>query len=132
MKLSYRGVPYDHTPPSLEMKESEIMATYRGQSYPIRYPRHMTLVQPVADLTYRGVPYRSTVNGGAEPRERTASQPVGASVSMAAAAFSRVDQIHQENLCKRLSARIASARDRGDERLLKLLEQESQQLVCSR
>ncbi|MCC5896659.1 MAG: DUF4278 domain-containing protein [Phormidium sp. BM_Day4_Bin.17] len=132
MKLSYRGVPYDYTPPSLEMTESEIMATYRGQSYPLRYPRHMTLVQPVAELTYRGVPYRSTANGGAEPRERNVSRPLGSSIPMTAGEFSQVSQIHQENLCKRLSARIAIARDRGDEKLLQLLERESQDLVCSR
>ncbi len=132
MKLSYRGVPYDYTPPSLEMTESEIMATYRGQSYPVRYPRHMTLMQPVADLTYRGVPYRTTASGGAEPRERGVSQRSDSSIPVTAFEVSKLNEIHQENLCKRLSARIATARDRGDEKLLQLLELESQQLVCSR
>lgn len=132
MKLSYRGVPYEYTPPSLEMSESEILATYRGQSYPLRYPRHMITGQPVADLTYRGVPYRSTANGGVETIERPSRQRLVPSLSMDDLEFSRLNQVHQENLCKRLSARMASARDRGDDKLLQLLEQESQQLVCSR
>ncbi|KPQ39613.1 MAG: protein of unknown function containing DUF4278 domain [Phormidium sp. OSCR] len=132
MKLSYRGIPYEYTPPSLEMSESEILATYRGQSYPMRYPRHMTMAQPVADLSYRGVPYRSTVNGGTEALERPSRQRLVSSLSMSDLEFSQLNQVHQENLCKRLSARMASARDRGDDKLLQLLEQESQQLVCSR
>ncbi len=132
MKLSYRGVPYEYLPPSLEMSESEILATYRGQSYPMRYPRHMTMAQPVAELSYRAVPYRSTANGGTEALERPSRQRLAPSLSMSNLEFSRLNQVHQENLCKRLSARMASARDRGDDKLLQLLEQESQQLVCSR
>jgi hypothetical protein len=132
MKLSYRGIPYEYTPPSLEMSESEILATYRGQSYPLRYPRHMTMVQPVADLSYRGVPYRTTANGGTEALERPTRDRLAPVMSMSDLEFSQLNQVHQENLCKRLSARIASARDRGDDKLLQLLEQESQQLVCSR
>lgn len=128
MKLSYRGVRYDREPTTpLEMTERDILGTYRGQSYSVRYPRHMSVAQPVAELTYRGVPYRTTANGTTEAVERTSIPSLTPE-----AVESQLAQVHQDNLCKRLSARIAAARERGDVQLLQMLERESQELVCSR
>ncbi|WP_017661086.1 DUF4278 domain-containing protein [Baaleninema simplex] len=130
MKLCYRGVRYDSTPPTLEMTESEILATYRGQSYHVTYPRHMTVLQPVAEFKYRGVPYRTTETGRIETAD---GRPVAATPTTATEiSLSEVARIHRDNLCQRLSERIAAAKAQGNQQLLEILEQESEQLVCSR
>ncbi|MGC9502529.1 DUF4278 domain-containing protein [Baaleninema sp.] len=130
MKLCYRGVRYEPNPPTLEMTESEILATYRGQSYRMTYPRHIPVPQPVAEFKYRGVPYRTTETGRIETAD---GRPVSATASTATdVSLSEVARIHQENLCRRLSERIDAAKAQGNQQLLEILERESEQLVCSR
>lgn len=63
MKLTYRGVDYDYNPPMLEVTESEIKCQYRGQPAHYTYVQHVPIPQPVARLTYRGVPYQTTRQG---------------------------------------------------------------------
>lgn len=59
MKLTYRGVNYDYTPNSVPQKGSAIdTGTYRGASVTF-YALAEQPPQPRADLTWRGVPYRS-------------------------------------------------------------------------
>ncbi|MBO9999816.1 MAG: DUF4278 domain-containing protein [Cyanobacteria bacterium SID2] len=129
MKLCYRGVRYEHTPPTLEMTESEILTKYRGQAYAVRYPRHMMIPQVAAEFKYRGVPYRTTEMGSLEAVDRPSIPKPATQTDVALVESAR---IHRENLCKRLSERIAAAKARGDANLLQILERESEQLVCSR
>ena len=63
MKLSYRGVSYEYTPPTVEIAEDEIVGTYRGLDW-----RGCNLVKPpvqqaTVDLMYRGVAFTT----GSEP-----------------------------------------------------------------
>lgn len=140
MKLTYRGLSYDCDPPSIDMMEGGIGGMYRGCSWQVRYPRHIPMPQPVQDLKYRGVAYRTgeTAESGV---------PVSVPVSVPAAkptpvrtaptyvrnrAFKKeVATIHFANLCRNLERRMQAAESRGDETLVKLLEKESKELTCS-
>ena len=63
MKLTYRGVAYDHNPPMLEVTESDVDYQYRGQSARYTYVRHVPIPQPAEHLSYRGVAYQTTRHG---------------------------------------------------------------------
>ena len=58
MKLKYRGISYEYTPPVVETVEGNIGGKYRGLDLAV--PQSQTkapLLQPSVTLTYRGVTY---------------------------------------------------------------------------
>ncbi|MDX2240988.1 MAG: DUF4278 domain-containing protein [Leptolyngbyaceae cyanobacterium bins.302] len=57
MQLVYRGSTYDSANSTIELSESEIIAKYRGSTYPIKSSIGVTQPQAVAKLTYRGNDY---------------------------------------------------------------------------
>lgn len=139
MRLTYRGVDYDHNPPSLEMSESEITGCYRGRSYQFSYVRHVPFPQPVAELTYRGVAYKTNAKGQAEA---VLSQPVGNRKdgvvglhpvrTMAEARrqlLKEAASAHRSNIQRSLEHRITVARNQGNEPLVRQLEEEMHHLA---
>ena len=126
--LYYRGLRYDRPELTLEMTESDIMAQYRGQTYPVRRPQAMNIPQPTMLCKYRGVAYRTLTNGAIDhaPASEVLA-PVAAQVAQ-----DELHRIHNRNLCARLAERIESAKAHGDSKLMQMLERESQDLVCSR
>lgn len=125
MKLTYRGASYEYNPCPQEMTESSIVGQYRGQAWNIRYPRHMTIPQPITELQYRGVPYRTTATGGIQA-VNTTTPALG---KIAQLRFSEVAKIHHTYLLERLQYRMAVAKAKGDTNLVYLLEEESRQLA---
>lgn len=125
MKLTYRGVSYEYNPCPQEMTEGKILGKYRGQAWNIRYPRHMTIPQPITELKYRGVPYRTTATGGIQG-VNTTTPALG---HIAQPQFSEVAKIHHSYLLQRLQHRISVAKAKGDANLVHLLEEESRQLA---
>lgn len=125
MKLTYRGVSYNYNPCPQEMTESNILGKYRGQPWNVRYPRHMNIPQPIAQLQYRGVPYQTTATGGIKPVNIN-KPALGDNVQPQ---FSEVEKIHHSYLFKRLQHRIAVAQAKGDAHLVHLLEEESRLLA---
>ncbi|HIK31314.1 MAG TPA: DUF4278 domain-containing protein [Oscillatoriales cyanobacterium M59_W2019_021] len=71
MKLCYRGVCYDYTPPEVAATEqAEPIAQYNGVDVRFRNPKKALVLQPTLDLKYRGVAYRNTdaaVEGASTP-----------------------------------------------------------------
>jgi Domain of unknown function (DUF4278) len=125
MKLTYRGVSYEYNPNPQEMTESPILGKYRGQAWNIRYPRHMNIPQPITELQYRGVPYRTTATGGIQ-----AVKPQTPEIEkFARPRLSDVAKIHQSYLLKSLQHRLAVAKAKGDANLVYLLEEESRHLA---
>ncbi len=59
MKLTYRGVQYDYTPPTVEMKQTNEVGKYRGVDIRFRSVKKNPVQQPTLDLVYRGVAYRT-------------------------------------------------------------------------
>lgn len=123
MKLSYRGVSYNYNPPAELTVSGEVMGQYRGVAW-----REAKLVapvpaQPAAVLCYRGVTYRTqaAVEAGLEVAAQSAAMPARSAKSAPAASMA---QAHQRSILASLEHRIAAARNRGDERLVHLLEDE--------
>jgi hypothetical protein len=59
MKLKYRGVDYDYTPPQVDMKLTNEVGQYRGLEWRFRNPKKIPVLQPTLDLVYRGVAYQT-------------------------------------------------------------------------
>ncbi|MEM0979435.1 MAG: DUF4278 domain-containing protein [Cyanobacteria bacterium P01_H01_bin.58] len=59
MKLTYRGVQYDYTPPAVEMKTTAEVGKYRGVDIRFRTVQKNPVQQPTLDLIYRGVAYQT-------------------------------------------------------------------------
>ncbi len=57
MKLIYRGVSYDYNPPVVEAATSSAVGKYRGLDWRFRNLEKPPILQPRANLTYRGVTY---------------------------------------------------------------------------
>jgi hypothetical protein len=83
MKLTYRGVSYDYTPPVVEYGQVYGFGKYRGASVGFRSATVPAVEQPSADLTYRGVDYRSGVPSGVEPMVPTAVEAAAVSTETA-------------------------------------------------
>jgi Domain of unknown function (DUF4278) len=135
MQLSYRGNSYSYNPVFAEMTESGETGTYRGQTYPIKYPRHIPVAQPSHELTYRGVSYRTNSRGVAAPStSRPAVSPApavayqGSVTPIRRTATKSYDAVHRMHIQRRLHQRMEAARARGDQQLLNLLEIEMRQV----
>lgn len=59
MKLTYRGVSYDYTPPTVETNAIEEGGTFRGVDIRFRAIKKAPVQQPTVDLVYRGVAYQT-------------------------------------------------------------------------
>ena len=57
MKLNYRGVSYEYNPPVIETSEAKVGGKYRGLDWRFRNLKKSPVLQPSANLTYRGVAY---------------------------------------------------------------------------
>jgi Domain of unknown function (DUF4278) len=140
VKLSYRGIPYEYEPPTLDMTEGQEMGKYRGQAWAMRYPKHMNIPQPALNLKYRGIAYQTTIAGGIEaapPSQAHNQASVRASVRASIRPVAHLDRelhtqlarVHQTHLLERLAHRLDVARSSGDVELIRALERESQQLA---
>lgn len=135
MKLTYRGVHYDHQPTPVDMVDRGLSGHYRGQQVNFAYPRHVPVPQVAATLQYRGVRYGTTINGGIEAVAQTAhpemavgEKPVAVALPIATHMRNLHDsestRVHLENIRKRLQHRIEVAKAAGNESLLHQLEDE--------
>ncbi len=135
MRLSYRGTSYDYDPIRVDQVESPIKRHYRGQPFNVSYPRHIPVPQPIQNLTYRGVAYRTTGTGGVEAvvpvAETAAAIPtINWSTRQARQALMKeVGRIHRTNIERSLLHRLEVARAKGDQYLVGQLEREMQQIA---
>jgi hypothetical protein len=136
MKLCYRGTSYENKPSNLEIREGEIGGKYRGQDWKIHYPRHIPQLQPQPSRQYRGITYSNSSN----PIPKIQSPPIIKSESMGvscavpirkktAIVINQTQQIHLENIRRRLESRLQVAKANGDEDLIYILEQEYRELA---
>ncbi|MFM7220217.1 MAG: DUF4278 domain-containing protein [Nodosilinea sp.] len=70
MKLTYRGVSYDYTPPTVEFTPSNEVGKFRGLDIRFRALKKAPVQQPTLDLVYRGVAYST------HPAQPSVSQAV--------------------------------------------------------
>ncbi|HEY9666539.1 MAG TPA: DUF4278 domain-containing protein [Coleofasciculaceae cyanobacterium] len=126
MKLSYRGVKYENASPVLEVREGEIGGTYRGQAWRHHYLRHMPEPLPTHDLKYRGVAYCTGTPAIAMPSTAAASRCTLPAVHRRERekVLDEVTRTHLANIRRNLERRMEVAKAKGDEKLVRLLEQE--------
>lgn len=137
MKLCYRGVEYDYTPPVLEVSESEIQGRYRGRSLKFSYVKHVPFPQPTANLSFRGASYSTdshgqfkSVTSEKEAPKRSRFIPVFDSMASARRQLLQESaRIHQANIQRSLERRLEVAKAQGNDGLVRQLEDERHQLV---
>lgn len=134
MDLCYRGVHYQRQPLSLEVSESEMTGTFRGQEYHLRYPRHIPTLKAKPPLQYRGVAYQYCpmiqTESTLQAQLAAIAKSCQPSYAESTANEARITaQTHLYNMRRNLEYRLQVARARGDEQLISLLEKESQQLA---
>ena len=86
MKLTYRGVSYDYSPPKVEFGNSDTVGKYRGLDVRFRNPKKALVLQPTLDLMYRSVAYQTnpSTDAVAKPEQEVAAAgavAVGATVA---------------------------------------------------
>ncbi|HSM80607.1 MAG TPA: DUF4278 domain-containing protein [Nodosilinea sp.] len=59
MKLTYRGVSYDYTPPAVQTSVTDDAGKFRGVDIRFRTVKKAPVQQPTLDLVYRGVAYQT-------------------------------------------------------------------------
>jgi len=59
MKLSYRGISYEYNPPEVKTTQSGVAGKYRGLDWRFRNLDKPPVLQPSANLKYRGVTYQT-------------------------------------------------------------------------
>ncbi|QQE65937.1 hypothetical protein GFS31_26290 [Leptolyngbya sp. BL0902] len=83
MKLTYRGVSYEYTPPTVALKAVDESGKFRGVDIRFRTITKAPVQQPTLDLMYRGVAYStgSTVDVAPVTAPVVAPVPVAAAVN---------------------------------------------------
>ena len=78
MKLTYRGVSYDYTPPVVESNVTDDVGKFRGVDIRFRTVKKAQVQQPTLDLVYRGVAYQTGTPAVAPEAAPAAPAPVPA------------------------------------------------------
>jgi hypothetical protein len=134
MNLCYRGIQHNSHPLSLEVSESELTGKYRSQNYHLRYPRHVPKLEPKSNLCYRGVMYQHCPEIQTEVKIKAQLAAIARSCPSsprpnAPKAKNPFSDVHFHNIRHDLERRIQVAQNRGDDSLVSLLQQESEQLA---
>ncbi|MBE9137290.1 DUF4278 domain-containing protein [Nodosilinea sp. LEGE 07088] len=105
MKLTYRGVSYDATlSPAPQLGETIDTGSYRGATVVFKALAELP-AQPTADLTWRGVPYRSGVATAVSLAAPVAAIPAVATSLETAAAPASVSTTNIPELARNLFIR---------------------------
>ncbi len=134
MKLTYRGVSYEHIPVTLEVNEVDIIGKYRGQAIR-RHVLTQELQRPEVEsalLHYRGSNYKvmQPVFSSTRKEAPSASCPVRLP-QLSKLVNSDIHSVHLNNMRSNLERRLQMARQKGDEQLISQLQQESRKLMIS-
>ncbi|MBT9316160.1 arginine synthesis PII-interacting regulator PirA [Leptothoe spongobia] len=140
MKLTYRGIEYDHNPPMLEVSESDILCNYRGRSHRYTYVRHVPFPQTQAELTYRGATYQINRHGQRQTVEQNGTKSVFSAFQRKLAELTPLmderrqllresARSHSDSIQRSLEHRITVAREQGNINLLQQLEDEMRQMA---
>ncbi|MEO6861106.1 MAG: DUF4278 domain-containing protein [Microcoleus sp.] len=123
MKLTYRGANYECDIPTVDMIEGEVAGKYRGQNWNYRYPRHVPVPKKYGGLN-------STTKRDFQAPQDVAAVCTPYSAVQSSLTAADVAQVHRAHICNILDRRKQVAAAKGDERLLRLLEREWQQMAC--
>ena len=132
MKLTYRGVNYEPNPLTLEPTANEISGNYRGGTWKRNYPRHIPQTQPTAELKYRGVSHYIGDPLQVELMilcKKHSSAASAAQIGIPEKNGGELAETHLTNIRHNLERRLLAAREKGDQDLIRLLEDEARQIA---
>jgi hypothetical protein len=134
MELRYRGVAYTYEPVAPEMDPRTVEGKYRGHDYGFHFAKPIPLPEVDYPLIYRGVLYYSPAID-----KRTSTEPTPTVTAATHPAFfthqphqellNQLSITHHQNIVERLHRRLQSAKERGDQQLVNLLEAEEKQMA---
>jgi Domain of unknown function (DUF4278) len=75
MKLIYRGVAYDYTPPEVAVQSTGMRGNYRGVKHQFNAATDASNLHQDSDLIYRGVAYHVGNNAATVAQAAAASRP---------------------------------------------------------
>ncbi len=132
MKLTYRGIKYQHIPLAVEVTAEEIGGKYRGVQWK-RHHSHIPTTRHVSELKYRGAVYYSgNPEEVEELRQRKKLNSIFATgKSLCARNIPKNHDLttaYSANLCINLQRRLEVAKQKGDKSLILMLEDEAKQL----
>ena len=126
MKISRCSFNNEYSPPTIEITESEITSQDRKQTWKPTYPKHLRSRESQLHRSPGAIFH----DGLAKPR--TCHISCNKSEAFNILKYQLIDQqvkkAHLENVRRNLNLRLQKAKARGDQQLINLLNQESQQL----
>ncbi|AFY59165.1 hypothetical protein Riv7116_6850 [Rivularia sp. PCC 7116] len=133
MKLIYRGIKYEHAPATVEVTTAGVCGKYRGAEWKCHYSQYTPVTDNAVELKYRGVSYYS---GNPEKVEELKKRKklnfiFGNSNKISfrnRVNANQLNQTHQQNLLRNVQRRLEVAKRRGDENLIRILQDEVNQL----
>lgn len=136
MKLKYRGNTYEYNPLTVKETDGEVSGKYRGAEWKHHHCRYTPINENAVELKYRGTTYYS---GNLQEIEKLKQRKklnliFGTSKNQFARNKSKNDRLietHSANLCRDLQRRLEVAKQRGDENLIQMLEDEANQLTMN-
>jgi len=110
MKLSYRGISYEYNPPEVKTAQSGAAGKYRGLDWRFRNLNKSPVLQPSANLKYRGVAYQTAGSPSISSVEPTktptlSTQDKARSLMLN---YHKALQNRQESMLKRSTAELGS------------------------
>ncbi len=123
MRLSYRGVSYEYTPPTLEVTEGEIQGSYRGTPWKCYTLAEAPIPRsPQASETQKGFYSQQDFS---QIERSSQARPICSTFNV----LQQLKRIHKANIDRSLEHRMQVAKDRGDYQLLQVLESELRETV---
>ena len=117
MELSYRGVSYSYNPPQVVTASGKVGGKYRGLDWRFRNLEKAPIIQPTANLKYRGVTFQVGQGNPATVEAKPALQPVLSIQEKARALFIKHQRAignRQQTLLSRASAEIGVSVDAAE------------------
>ncbi len=133
MELKYRGNKYEYNPASVEVSAEEVGGKYRGVEWKRHRCRYIPVNQSGTEYKYRGATYYS---GNPEEIEKLKQHKKLNSIFVASKNLfdknqdnnNKLAETRSANLCRDLQRRLEIAKLSGDENLIRMLEDEANQL----
>jgi hypothetical protein len=134
MKLTYRGIKYEYAPVAVEVTQTEVCGKYRGAEWKAHHSAYTPVTQHAVELKYRGAAYYSGHREEVEKlKQRKKLNLIFAKNDQIFLSNRRkkdeLTKIHTANLRRNLQHRLEVAKQRGDENLIRILEEEANQLT---
>lgn len=125
MRLSYRGVGYEDTPPTIELTEGEIQGKCHGASWKCYTVAEIRIPQAPQRSGSQNSAYSQRDHSQIERTELSQTLPVYSTFNV----LQQLKRIHSANVYRSLEHRMQVAKDRGDYQLLRVLESELRETV---